>query len=447
MLVAFATLAPAQGEKEEALPQTLIQNVKIFDGVNEKLVSGNVLVEGHLIKAVGKNAKGRADATVIDGGGRFLMPGMADMHVHIASFTPVQTHSRDMLHPYAHGALAADRAEGMLLNGFTTIRDMGGAANFFRKIADADVMPGPRIYPSENWITTTSGHFDFREYNDPHPNIAGGRQHFYDEYVTIIADGPAEHMRAAREAFRHGATQLKIATSGGITSLFDPLHSGPEPEEIQAVVAVANRWDTYVAAHAFSEEAILLAINNGVRCIEHAPFITDEIAKVMIEKGIYLAAAPSPVLDVPVEQARKAYPKESFVKWKRVRDAAEEALKVWGRNPELKVVLGSDHVPQWNNGRDYDKKALRDFVYFSQALGNYRTLKAVTSLSGELNALTGKMNPYKDGPLGVIREGAYADVLIIEGNPLEDIEVMLDPHKNFKIIMKDGKVYKNTLKN
>jgi imidazolonepropionase-like amidohydrolase len=367
------------------------------------------------------------------------------MHVHTSTFGPLQTLSRDMLHPYAHGALGADRAHGMLLNGFTTVRDLGGPANYLRKIIDAGVMPGPRIYPTENWITTTSGHGDFRELNDPHPNIAAGRQHFYEDYVTVIADGRDEHLRAAREAFRRGATQLKIFTGGGVTSLFDPLHSGPLDEEVRAVVEVAERWDTYVAVHAHTEQAIQQAIDNGIKSIEHAPYLTEDQARSMIEKGLFLSTAFSPVFSISEEKARAAYPPESFTKWLTIRNAAENTLEVIKNNPELKVVVASDHIPQWDTGRAYDDKAVEEFKYFSEAIGNFRTLKAFTSTAGELNMMTGKMNPYPDSQLGIIEQGAYADILLVDGNPLEDIEIMMAPDKNVKIIMKDGVIYKNTL--
>ena len=137
-----------------------------------------------------------------------------------------------------------------------------------------------------------------------------------------------------RETFRRGATQIKLFTSGGVTSLFDPLHSGPNAEEIQAAVKVAERWDTYVLTHSFSEDAIRLAIDNGVKSIEHAPFLTDDIAEEMISKGVYLATAVSPVLEVEVSYAEKTYPPASFAKWKVVRDAAAEMLNVLKRKPE-----------------------------------------------------------------------------------------------------------------
>ena len=486
-LMWLSSHADAQETETSEIPSEVIlfKNVRVFDGTEDKLHDVDVLVVENKIHKVGANipssgayeinvetkasevlpefggisgyrlrlvdSEGRTEikkveVQVLDGRGMTLMPGLLDMHVHTGTFGPVQTHSRDMLHPYAHGALAADRAHGMLLNGFTTVRDLGGPANYLRKIIDAGVLPGPRIYPTENWITTTSGHGDFRELNDPHPNVAGGRQHFYDSYVTIIADGRAEHMRAAREAFRRGATQLKIFTGGGVTSLFDPLHSGPTDEEVQAVVEVAKRWDTYVAVHAHTKQALQQAIDNGIKSIEHAPWLTDKQAKTMIEKDLYLATAFSPVLAISIEKAKVAYPPESFKKWIAVRSACEDLLKVIKNNPDLKVVVASDHIPQWNTGREYDDKALLEFKYFSDAIGNFRTLKAFTSTAGELNLLTGKMNPYPEGALGVIKEGAYADLLLVNGNPLENIEVMMAPDKNLKVIMKDGKIFKNTLK-
>jgi imidazolonepropionase-like amidohydrolase len=446
-IVALVLAGTAFAADDTPPPQVLFKNVNIFNGTDDRLYENQqVLVEGNKIKEISAGEiEAGSQATVVDGGGRTLMPGLIDMHVHTATFGPLQTLSRDMLHPYAHGALAADRAHGMLLNGFTTVRDLGGPANYLRKIIDAGVLPGPRIYPTENWITTTSGHGDFRELNDPHPNIAAGRQHFYEDYVTIIADGRDEHLRAAREAFRRGATQLKIFTGGGVTSLFDPLHSGPLDEEVRAVVEVAERWDTYVAVHAHTEQAIQQAIDNGIKSIEHAPYLTENQAKSMIEKGLFLSTAFSPVFSISEEKARSAYPPESFTKWLTIRNAAKNTIEVIKKNPDLKVVVASDHIPQWDTGRAYDDKAVEEFKYFSEAIGNFRTLKAFTSTAGELNMMTGKMNPYPDSQLGIIEQGAYADILVVDGNPLEDIEIMMAPDKNVKIIMKDGVIYKNTL--
>ena len=441
----FTLLAGAQEDKPAEDPkQVLFTNVRIFNGVDEKLIEGDVLVENNLIKEIGKGLKTSSSrSTTIEGEGRVLMPGLIEMHVHLSTFLPLAS-VRDGMHPYAHGALATLRANEMLMNGYTTVRDAGGAAAYLKKIIDAGVAPGPRIYPSENWITTTSGHGDFRELNDRHP-ARNGVSHFYDEYVSTVADGRDETTRAVRKSFLRGATQIKLFTSGGVTSNFDPLHSGPTADEIKAAVEVATTWDTYVMTHSFSEKAIRLAIDNGVRCIEHAPFLTDEIAKVMIEKDIYLATAVSPVLEIPVEVAEKTYPPASFKKWKEVRDAALNMLEVLKRNPEIKVMLGSDLLGEWDKMKEVDDKMNLEFKYFGKYLGNLKVLQMATSTAGEAHKMTGKMNPYPDGDLGLIKEGAYADLLLVDGNPLEDIEVMIDPDQNFKVIMKDGVIYKNSL--
>ncbi len=272
-----------------------------------------------------------------------------------------------------------------------------------------------------------------------------GVQGFYSEYVSIVADGADEVTRAVREAFRRGATQIKLFTSGGVTSEFDPLHSGPNAEEIRAAVKVATAWDSYVLTHSFSEKAIRLAIDNGVKSIEHAPFLTDAIAKVMIEKGIYLATGVAPVLEISVETARETYTAASFKKWKPVREAAEKMLKVLSRNSDLKVVLGSDLLGPWDALVETDDKMNLEFKYFGKALGAHKVLVMATSTAGEMNLMTGKMNPYTAGPLGIVQAGAYADLLLVDGNPLKNILLMIDPDKNFQIIMKDGKIYKNTL--
>jgi len=446
LITVALTLVVQSGFAQDAADpyRILFTNVNVFDGVSESLeMNTNVLVEDNLIAAVGPSITLPEGAEVIDGGGRTLMPGLADMHTHISTMLPLDE-SRGNLHPYAHGAMATLRAEGMLMNGYTTIRDTGGAANYLRLIIDEGVAVGPRIYPSENWITTTSGHGDFRTLNEPHPSI-NGIDHFYDNYVSTIADGVDETTRAVRETFRRGATQIKLFSSGGMTSRFDPLHSGPNAEEIRAAVKVAERWDTYVMTHSFQEDAIRIAIDNGVKSIEHAPWITDDIAKVMIEKGIFLAVGVGPVYEVDIETARKQYNPASFKKWLAVREAAEEAMNVFSRNPELKIVLGSDLLASWQTVLDLDGKMNNEFTYFGKAIGNFRTLRMATSTAGELNLMTGKMNPYTDGILGVIRKGAYADILLVNGNPMEDIELMTDPDKNFDLIMKDGKIYKNTL--
>jgi len=425
--------------------QILFTNVNVFDGVDDGLKSLDVLVEDQLIAAVGKDIEAPEGATVIDGEGQTLMPGMIEGHVHLSTFLPLQAWARDSMHPYAHGAYAVLRGEEMLMNGYTTVRDLGGPANYLRQMFDAGHAIGPRVYPSENWITQTSGHGDFRELNDPHPKIAASRQHFYEDYVTIIADGPDEVTRATRETFRRGAVQIKLFTSGGVTSLFDPLHSAPNLEEIQAAVAVADQWGTYVATHSFTEKGILMSIDAGVKSIEHAPFLTDAAAKAMIKNELFLVTAVAAVFEVDEQTAQQTYPPASFEKWKRVRDAAKNMVQVVANNPDLKFVIGTDLLGTLETIKATDDKMNLEYKWWVDALGTHRVLKAITSTAGELMAMSGEMNPYPAGPLGVVQEGAYADLLLVDGNPLEDVSVLENPDANFNIIMKDGTIYKNSL--
>ena len=232
-----APLATAWAAEAEEPSRIIFNNVNIFDGKNDGLTMGmSVLVENNLIKKIAKGPMTvTGKAAVIDGKGKTLMPGLIDHHVHYSTFVPLSD-TRANMHPYAHGALALLRAKEFLMNGYTTTRDMGGPSNFLRKIIDEGLTPGPRIYPTENWITPSSGHGDFRDLNDSSKGI----DHFYSEYVSTVADGPDEITKAVRNAFRRGATQIKLFTSGGITSTYDTLHSAPNADEIQAAVKVAE---------------------------------------------------------------------------------------------------------------------------------------------------------------------------------------------------------------
>ena len=420
----------AQAEKKKPI-QVLFTNVIVFDGKTDGLKKNmSVLIEGNLIKKIGKNIKAPG-AEVINGDGRTLIPGLHDQHVHLSIFNPLSDGERQNMTPFHVGAVAAARAERILMNGFTAVRDMGGPAKFLQRVVDAGVVLGPRIFPSENYITQTSGHADLRKLNDRHPVLSGqGPDHWFETDVSFIADGPDAIRAAVRENLRRGATQIKIMGSGGVTSEFDPLHSVQyQPDEIQMAVRTAAQWETYVAAHVFTEKAIVNCIENGVN-------------------EIMFATAVSPVFSVSVEQAKAMYTPNSFKKWKMVRDAGENMVNLIKTYPGLMdlFTLGTDLVNNWELTLEQDKKMNEEFKWLDEAgFSAFDILRVATVNGAKMNELCGPNHPYQDGSLGVIEEGAYADILIVDGNPLEDIELMIDPDKNFKIIMKDGKIYKNTL--
>jgi imidazolonepropionase-like amidohydrolase len=439
LLISFSAFA-----QQEMSEQTLITNVRIFDGVNDQLISGDILIEGNLVKQIGDsiNAPG---ATVLDGGGRFLMPGLHDMHTHIAIYRPVAGDMRTDMDPFHIGAVAAARAEGMLMNGFTTIRDIGGPAKFLQRAIDSGVGIGPRIYPTEAFVSQTSGHGDFRNRNDRNQNQFGGPTHFVDQYYSCLADGDVEIRRCVREQLGLGATQIKIFTGGGVASEKDPLHSVQyTPHEVQIAVEAAAQWKTYVSAHAFTDESIQLAVENGVRVIEHGPLMTEKSAKLMAKNGVWLVPSVAAVLGLDMDAFKKISSPATYAKGLALVDGVPKEMEYVVKH-KVKMAFGTDLLSNWENAVEYDKDANQEFKWLAEFMPNVDVLRMATSNAGEMIKLVGPNNPYQDGPTGVIVEGAYADLLIIDGNPLDDIMVMTDPEANFKIIMKDGIVYKNTL--
>ncbi|MXU66063.1 metal-dependent hydrolase family protein [Oceanomicrobium pacificus] len=443
-----ASMASAQ---DEALPQTLFTNVHVFDGVNEaRIENASVLVEGNLIKEISTDGIDAPNATMIDGGGRTLMPGMHDQHVHLLVFNPLSDGLRQNITPFHLGGVATIRSERILMNGFTTVRDLGGPAKSIARIIDTGMFPGPRIYSSEAFITQTSGHADFRKLNDRHPTLSGqGPSHWVDTDMSFIADGPEQIRMAVRENLRRGATQIKVMVSGGVTSEFDPLHSLQyQADEIQMAVKTAEQWGTYVTCHVFTEQAIRNCIDNGAKTVEHIPFLTKEAAEIMVEKQIMFATAVAPVYSVTTEQAEAFYTPASFAKWKSVRDAAANMIEVIQTTPGMidLYTLGTDLINNWDQTLEQDKKMNDEFKYLHEAkFKPFDILRMATSNGARMNRLTGLNNPYQDGPLGVVEKGAYADLLLVDGNPLEDILLLADPDPNLKVIMKDGVIYKNTL--
>ena len=278
-LVGLSLFAGTIHAQEQLPPQTLFTNVYVWDGTSDGITQRiNVLVENSLIKKIRADASdAHAEAVLIDASGMVLMPGLHDMHTHVGIYRPVAGDNRIDMSPFLVGAVAAARAEGMLMNGFTLIRDIGGPAKFLQRAIDSGIVVGPRVLPTESFITQTAGHGDFRNRTDPHPNIdVRGSTNYIDEYYSCFADGPTEMRRCIREQLGKGATQVKIFTGGGVASEKDPLHSVQyTPEEVKVAVQTAAQWQTYVSSHAFTDASIRLAVENGVQVIEHGPLMSE----------------------------------------------------------------------------------------------------------------------------------------------------------------------------
>jgi imidazolonepropionase-like amidohydrolase len=420
-------------------PTTLFQNVRIFDGTSATLSSpSNVLVRNNIIERISVSpitVDANANISVIAGNGRVLMPGLIDAHWHsFMAATPqmlLMTATSDYLL-----LLAARQAETTLMQGFTTVRDLGGPVFGLKRAIDEGVTVGPRIYPSGAMISQTSGHGDFR-FSFELPRTPGGPlSHSELEGIAAIADSPDEVRLRAREQLRQGASQIKVMAGGGVSSAYNPIESIQFTEpEIRAAVEAAENWGTYVTVHAYTPAAIRQAIAAGVKCIDHGQLIDEPTVKLMADKGIWWSLQP--LLDdediAPMDAVSRKKALEVFA-------GTDNAYRL-ARKYNVKVAFGADilfspRVASTRHGAQLTK-LLR---WYPPA----EILKMATANNGELMALSGFINPYP-GKLGVVKEGALADLLLVDGNPLENIKLIEDPNKNFLVIMKNGTIYKNTL--
>ena len=440
LLALAAIVGPLQArdKEREQLPQILIANVDVFDGRSDTLARGmNVLIEGNLIKQVGKGLGAREGASVIDASGKVMIPGLIEAHQHLALVEHFMQIRNEYDWMYVGGA-AAKRANDMLLRGFTTVRDLGGPVFGLARLINEGRVPGPRIYPSGAMISQTSGHGDFRNYNDPHP-VMFGPKHFNDMYWTFIVDGVDAVTRATRENLRNGATQIKVMAGGGVSSTYDPLDAIQYTmAELEAAVEAAENWHTYVAVHAYKPDSVQRALQAGVKCIDHGVFIDEPTMQMLKERGAFLVPQLQ-VLALP-DEAVAAMSPASQKKFYEAKTANETMWRLAAKH-DVKVGFGTDLFGPEANFIQQNLEFGARLAFFS----SLEILKQATSVNAELIALSGPRNPFQDGPLGVIEEGAYADLLVVDGNPLEDIRVLEDPDRNLKVIMKDGVIHKNTL--
>jgi imidazolonepropionase-like amidohydrolase len=417
--------------------QVLIKNVNVFDGTNEKLQEGvDVLIEKNLIKEIGKDLTANSDATVIDGAGKTLIPGLIDAHWHsYYAYAPQSVLVvGDMSEVAIHGFIGAEKT---LMRGFTTCRDVGGNPYAVKKFTDSGEHPGPRLFISGPPISQTSGHFDFRGKNDVPRNSTDPMTYWERNSLIMVADGVDEVIRRSRENLRAGATQLKIAGGGGVSSTYDALDVQEYTfEEMKAAVDIANTWNTYVAAHIFTDEATQTAIRAGVKSIEHGFLMSEKTLKMMKENDVWLSLQPL----LNDEDALKFDNPYSQQKFTMVTDGTDRTYKA-AKKIGVKVAFGTDMLFDPAAAEKQGKMLSKLARWYTP----YEALKMATSTNAELLMLCGPRNPYPDGALGVIEEGAYADMILVDGNPLENLDLVADPHTYFVVIMKDGKVYKNTI--
>ncbi|MES5482789.1 amidohydrolase family protein [Bradyrhizobium sp. INPA03-11B] len=422
---------PAAQAQDSAV---LFQNVRIFDGNNSTLSApSNVLVRNNKIETISTSAI-TADAQVINGGERVLMPGLIDAHWHamLVRPTPAAAIAGDVGY---NNLLAAAEANDTLMRGFTTVRDMGGPTFGLKRAIDDGLVAGPRIYPSGAVITITGGHGDFRQLSDLPRTIGGMLSRMEKIGGSMIADSPDEVRVRAREQLMQGASQVKLTAGGGVASPFSPLDVSTFTEpELRAAVEAAANWGTYVAVHAYTPVAIQRSVAAGVKCIEHGHLMDDATARLMAEKGIWLSTQP--FLDLAGASALGPAEQE---KMRQVVSGTERVYAL-ARKYRIKTAFGTD-VLFSKALADRQGNMLADLTRWYTAA---EALTMATSTNAELLSLSGPRNPYP-GKLGVVQEGALADLLLVDGNPIDNIRLVEDPAKNFLVIMKNGKIYKNLL--
>ncbi|MGY1519944.1 amidohydrolase family protein [Luteimonas sp. A482] len=432
------TAPAAAAARKQGVPVTLFQNVRVFDGKSSTLSeSRNVLVRGNVIESISAeaiNVPPGEGVTVIDGNGRTLMPGLIDNHWHVmlASISMQELMKFDV---DSMTRLANVEAEATLMRGFTTVRDLGGPSFALKRTIDAGQVVGPRIYPSGAIITITGGHGDFRSLSELPRQLGGPLSPMELTGGVMVADSPDEVRVRAREQLTLGASQIKLTAGGGVASPHSPLDvSTFNEDELRTAVQAAENWGTYVATHAYTPAAMQRSIAAGVKVIEHGHLMDDETARLMAEKGVWLSFQPFTDLTpgaqmAPANRARLA----------QVVTGTERTVEL-AKQYGFKMAIGTDILFSAADAAGQGAVLTRMGKWYSAP----EVMNMLTATNAELLKLSGPRDPYP-GKLGVVEEGALADLLLVEGNPLENLKLIEDPKKNFLVIMKDGGIYKNSL--
>jgi imidazolonepropionase-like amidohydrolase len=417
----------------------IFEDVRIFNGRSDVLSGpSNVLTLGGVIQSISSAPiADPPNATVerIRGSGRTLMPGLIDSHWHTMFAAPSMFQLMEGDLGYLT-LLASAEAEATLMRGFTTVRDLGGPSFALKRAIDEGVTIGPRIYPSGAMITITGGHGDFRARHELPRQIGGLPPMAGELNASQLADSPDEVRLRTREQLMLGASQIKLTAGGGVASPHSPLDASTFTEdELRAAVQAAANWGTYVGVHAYTPEAIQRAIAAGVKVIEHGHLMDEATARLIAEKGIWLSFQP-----FSDDGFMAPMPASSVARMRQIFAGTDRTVAL-ARKYKIKLAWGTDILFSAANATRQGLQLVKMSQWYSSA----EALTMATATNAELLQLSGRRNPYP-GQLGVVQEGALADLLLVDGNPLADIQLMGDPAKKLLVIMKDGKVYKNLLR-
>jgi imidazolonepropionase-like amidohydrolase len=409
----------------------------VFDGQTAMLSQpSSVLVRGPIIDRISSQPIGPAlgeQRTEIDAGGRVLMPALVDAHQHamLASLPLKTVITADL--GYIN-FVAGQQAKRTLRRGFTTVRDTGGPVFGLKQAIDDGTVEGSRIYPSGAFITQTSDHGDFRMRHEVRESACGHPSHVENIGLSVIADGVDAVLGAVREQLMLGATQIKTMAGGGVASSYDPVDVTQYTEdELRAGVAAAENWGTYVLVHAFTPRAVQQSLRAGVRCIEHGILLDGATAEMIAEREAWWCLQPL-LADEDAIPFDDPASREKFAEVTAGTDRAFQLEKKHGVN----LAWGTDTLFDANLADHQGRQLAKMSRWFSPA----EVLRMATSGNATLCAMSGDRNPYP-GRLGVVAEGALADLVLVMGNPLVDLDVLADPVRNLRIIMKDGRIYKS----
>ncbi len=428
-------------QAQENTPNSvLFENVRIFDGTSRSLSpASNVLVRGNLITRISREAipvDRKSGVRVIQGGGRTLMPGLIDAHWH--AMMAVLPESVMMTADEGYLVLVAGReARNTLMRGFTTVRDLSGPVFGLKHAIDTGVIEGPRIWPAGAMISQTGGHGDFRLPYEVPKALGAPLSHAEVGGSSAIADTPDEVRLRAREQLMKGAVFLKLAAGGGVASNYDPLDASQYTEaEFRAAVEAAENMGTYVTVHAYTPRAIQTAIRAGVRCIDHGQLMDEVTAKLIAEKGIWLCLQP--FLD---DQDAAPFPEGSNNRAKQLQmNKGTDTAYALAKKYNLKLAWGTDVLFDAKLAARQGAQLAKMTRWFTPA----EVLTMATATNADLLTLSGPRNPYP-GKLGVVQEGALADLLLVDGDPIANLRLIEDPAKNLLVVMKGGRIYKNSL--
>lgn len=409
-----------------ATKPTLFTDASVLDTeAGTILPDRSVLVRDGKIAEVSESAIKDDEARVVSLGGKVLMPGLADGHVHVTAITP-NFPLLKKLSPFYVAAKASDVLYGMLMRGFTTVRDAGGADYGLARAVDEDALTGPRVLFCGHALSQTGGHGDMRA-----PGENDLDECFCCAGLGKVCDGVPEARRAARDEIRKGATHIKIMASGGVSSPTDRIDSTQfSLDEIDAIVEEANAANLHVMAHAYTARAINRLLTRGVRTIEHGNLLDEETCRLFLEHDAFLTPTLSTYHAIAKEGLEAGMAPDMQRKVYEVLEAGGKALEMAHR-AGVRMVFGTDLLGQMH------RYQLGEFELRAEVVPNAELIRSATC-----NAAEAFLRP---GEFGVVKPGARADLLVVDGNPLEDIKVLTDPDRRLLAVMKEGRFYKDGL--